>query len=105
MKSYQLIYSVSFKNSLLQLISEWENELFLSEEKIKHFVQLIYRSLELLRLFPKMHEDVSPLYVFDIPTYRILIGQSYAIFYRIDEENYSVLIGKIFKQKQMHLKF
>lgn len=105
MKSYQLIYSVSFKNSLIQLISEWENELFLSEEKIKHFVQLIYRSLELLRLFPKMHEDVSPLYGFDIPTYRILIGQSYAIFYRIDEENYSVLIGKIFKQKQMHLKF
>ena len=53
MKSYQLIYSVSFRNSLIQLISEWENELFLSEEKIKHFVQLIYRSLELLKLFPK----------------------------------------------------
>ncbi|OJG21488.1 toxin-antitoxin system, toxin component, RelE family [Enterococcus avium] len=52
-----------------------------------------------------MYEDVSPLYGFDIPTYRILIGQSYAIFYRIDEENHSVLIGKIFKQKQMHLKF
>jgi len=105
MESYQLVYSVSFKNSLIQLISEWENDLFLSEEKIKNFVQLIYRSLELLKLFSKMHEEVSPLYGFDIPTYRILIGQSYAIFYQIDEENHSILIGKIFKQKQMHLKF
>jgi plasmid stabilization system protein ParE len=63
------------------------------------------QTLRSIKLFPKMHEDVSPLYGFDIPTYRILIGQSYAIFYRIDEENHSVLIGKIFKQKQMHLKF
>lgn len=105
MDDYKLVYSRSFKNSLEEIIHEWEFDLCLSEEKIAHFVKNIYRSLELLKLFPEMHEEVSDLYGFNQPTYRILIGKAYAIFYRIDVQSKEILIGNIYKQRQLHLKF
>lgn len=105
MRALEIIYTESFRNSLKNTIAEWENELFLSEEKINHFVQVIYQALELLKTFPEMHEGVSEIYNLDQATYRILIGQTYAIFYRVDEKNYKILIGNLFKQKQMNVRF
>lgn len=75
MKNYTLVYSESFRKSLQENISEWE------------------------------YENVASLYGFDKPTYRILIGKSFAIFYRINQEERTILIGNLFKQKQMHLYF
>ncbi|GMA08352.1 toxin RelE [Tetragenococcus halophilus subsp. flandriensis] len=105
MREFEIIYTESFRGSLKNTIAEWENELFLSEEKINHFVQVIYQALELLKIFPEMHEEVSKLYNLDQATYRILIGQTYAIFYRVDKKNYKILVGNLFKQKQMRVQF
>ncbi|AYW50222.1 type II toxin-antitoxin system RelE/ParE family toxin [Tetragenococcus halophilus] len=105
MKEFEIVYTESFRNSLNTNIDEWETKLFLSEEKIRHFVQLIYQSLEQLKAFPEMYEEVSALYGLEKPTYRVLIGKTFAIFYRIDKKNSKILIGNFFKQKQMKVQF
>ncbi|MBO1305342.1 type II toxin-antitoxin system RelE/ParE family toxin [Enterococcus sp. 669A] len=102
---YTIKYTESFKNSLRENIHEWESSLLLSEDIIKKFVHSIYSSINLLKLFPEMHEDVSHIYRFNEPTYRILIGKSFAIFYRLDKKHKIVQIGNLFKQKQMDVTF
>lgn len=104
-EEYLIEYAASFTVSLRKNIREWEEELKISEEKIRRFVQSIDRSISLLKFFPEMYEDVSSVYHFSEPTYRILIGKSYAIFYRINHENRRILIGNLFKQKQLYLHF
>lgn len=105
MEEFEIVYTASFRSSLNDNILEWETELFLSEEKIRHFVQLIYQALEMLKTFPEMHEEVSGLYELEHPTYRILIGKTFAIFYRVDKKNHKILVGNLFKQKQMRIQF
>ncbi|WP_270312504.1 type II toxin-antitoxin system RelE/ParE family toxin [Ligilactobacillus agilis] len=92
-------------SSFSELIDTWENELFLSSETINKFVGSIQKALELATVFPEMYEEVSSKYGFSVKTYRIVIGKSYAIFYRIDEENNNILVGRIFQSKQMKLAF
>lgn len=105
MEEYQLLFSKSFQTSLETIIDEWENELELSPESIKRFVGAIQKALELTKTFPKMYEEVSKLYGMEEPTYRIVIGKSYAVFYRIDQEKKEINVGRIFLQKQMKLDF
>ncbi|MGC4518314.1 type II toxin-antitoxin system RelE/ParE family toxin [Enterococcus faecium] len=105
MKEYTLVYSKSFQTSLETIIEEWENELAISPASIKRFVGAIQKALELTKNFPTMHEEVSEIYGMDIPTYRIVIGKSYALFYRIDHEKKEILVGRIFQSKQMKLGF
>lgn len=105
MKEYNLVYAKSFADSLNELIDTWKNELFLSSETINKFVGNIQKSLELATVFPEMYEEVSSKYGFQVKTYRIVIGKSYAIFYRIDEKNNNILVGRIFQSKQMKLEF
>lgn len=50
-----------------------------------------------------MYENVADRYGFDRQTYRILIGKIFAIFYHINQEEHTILIGNMFKQKQMKL--
>ncbi|HAD3920914.1 TPA_asm: type II toxin-antitoxin system RelE/ParE family toxin [Salmonella enterica subsp. enterica serovar Typhimurium] len=103
MKEYTLVYSKNFQTSLETIIEEWENDLALSPASIKRFVGAIQKALELTKNFPTMHEEVSEIYGMDIPTYRIVIGKSYALFYRIDHEKKEILVGRIFQSKQMKL--
>lgn len=105
MEEYQLLFSKSFQTSLETIIDEWENELELSPESIKRFVGAIQKALELTKTFPKMYEEVSKLYGMEAQTYRIVIGKSYAVFYRIDQEKKEINVGRIFLQKQMKLDF
>jgi plasmid stabilization system protein ParE len=56
-------------------------------------------------VFPEMYSDVQDVYNFSESTRRILIGDSYGIFYRVDEENHQLIVGSIFNQKQLHVKF
>ena len=105
MEEYKLLFSKSFQTSLETIIDEWENELDLSPESIKRFVGAIQKALELTKTFPKMYEEVSEIYGMDTPTYRIVIGKSYALFYRIDHEKKEIHVGRIFSQKQMKLDF
>lgn len=67
------------------------------------FVQAIYHSFNHLKQVPEMYENVADRYGFDRPIYRILIGKSFAIFYRIIQEEHTILIGNMFKQKQLKL--
>jgi plasmid stabilization system protein ParE len=105
MKEYTLVYSKSFQQSLSNLITEWEKELLLSQSGIKRFVGAIQKSLELTKTFPTMYEEVSKIYGMKTTTYRIVIGKSYALFYRIDHEKKEILLGRIFQSKQMKLDF
>ena len=105
MEEYTLVYSKSFQQSLSSLIDEWENELGLSPESIKRFVSMIQKALQLTKTFPNMYEEVSEIYGMDTPTYRIVIGKSYALFYRIDHAKKEILVGRIFQSKQMKLNF
>jgi len=102
---YDLIYSDSFVKSLEEIIYNWEIELGFSEEKIKVFIQSIEHSLRMVSEFPKMHEEVSDIYSLSSPTYRILIGKQYAIFYRLNSKDKEILVGSIFNQKQMRINF
>lgn len=102
---YTIVYSESFRQGLEQLINGWGNELFLSKENIRHFTRMIYQSIELTKNFLEMHEEISALYHFHESTYRILIGNKYAIFYRINKKKHLILIGNIFQQRQMKLIF
>ncbi|KRL81418.1 hypothetical protein FC57_GL000577 [Lactobacillus ultunensis DSM 16047] len=52
-----------------------------------------------------MYQDVSSIYHFSTPTYRITIGKKYAIFYRVNEKEKKVLIGSFFNNKQMKVDF
>ncbi|AZP91954.1 type II toxin-antitoxin system RelE/ParE family toxin [Enterococcus mundtii] len=103
--AYTIVYSESFRQRLEQLIEEWENELFLSKENIHRFIRMIYQSIELTKNFPEMHEEISALYHFHECTYRILIGNKYAIFYRIDKKKQLILVGNIFERCQMKISF
>lgn len=85
MEALQLVYSEGFMISLEQTIFQWENELGISQEKIQQFVTSIQRALDLATVFPQMYEEVSDIYHFNQPTYRIFIGKSYALFYRMSE--------------------
>lgn len=49
-----------------------------------------------------MYEEVSEIYGMDSSTYRIVIGKSYALFFRIDQEKKEILVGRIFQSKQMN---
>lgn len=105
MNDFEIVYTESFRSSLEANISEWETELFLSKGKINHFVRVIYQALELLKTFPEMYEEISGVYGLEQSTHRILIGQTFAIFYRVDKENYKIIVGNLFKQKQMRVQF
>lgn len=102
---YNLIYSDSFVMSLERLIYNWEFELGFSKERIKVFVQSIEHSLKMVSEFPNMYKEVSHIYNLNSPTYRILIGKQYAIFYRLNIEDKEILVGSIFSQKQMRITF
>lgn len=105
MADYSVEYTKNFQNSLRKHIREWSEEYFFSDEKISKFVRSIYKSIELTTIFPEMHEEISRVYGFNKPMYRILIGKNYAIFYRIDKEQNKILVGNLYNQKQMQLDF
>ncbi len=97
LKAFALALEKIFENGL--------KTIYLLMKKITTFVQSIYKSIELTKLFPEMHEEISEIYNFDNPAYRILIGKNYALFYRINESERTIKIGNMYHQKQMHLSF
>lgn len=105
MQRYELVYSESFSNSLSHWIDYWEETLNFPEDKIKQFIEVITTSFQLMRQFPSMHEEVSIIYGFTQPTFRLLIGKQYAIFYRVNHEKKEVIIGQMVSQKQMKVQF
>jgi len=90
---YNLRYTNSFKVALQMTIDYWQNELKLSESRIRNFIISVYKSLQKLREYPLLAPNVSDLYNFAVPTFRIMIGHSYAIFYRVDQQSRTVKIG------------
>lgn len=50
-----------------------------------------------------MGTDVTELYHLDTKIYRLLIGHSYAIFYRVKGD--LIIVGAIFSTSQMKIKF
>lgn len=100
-----ITYSRHFSESLAEQIGTWETELFFPERQITRFVVAISNSLELLKTLPHTHEDITERYGFDQPPFRILIGRSHGIFYRVNEDRKEILVGGLFHQKQMRLKF
>lgn len=105
MGEFQLVYSVGFSISLEQTIFQWENELGISQEKIQQFVTSIQRALDLATVFLQMYEEVSDIYHFTQPTYRIVIGKSYALFYRMSEAKKEIYVGRLLQIKQFKARF
>lgn len=102
---YRIKYSKSFVNSLSKQIDYWETQLFISQEQIENYISLIYKNIKLLANFPYICQNVKDIYHFSQATYKMPIGKQYAIFYRVDEENKIVMIGSLFHNKQMQIKF
>lgn len=102
---YQIKYSKSFASSLSQTITYWQHDLGFTDDQIKHYISLISKNIHLLSDFPFISQDVSSIYHFSVPTYRITIGKKYAIFYRVDEQKKTVMIGSFFSNKQMKIEF
>lgn len=104
MDEYTLIYSTQFRKSLRRMIDYWKYSLLISDKRVDKYIKLICSSVETLKQFPYIYEDISDVYKFDQPTDRILIGDSYAIFYRMNEEKNIVLVGNVFGQRVMQVK-
>jgi len=102
---YKLVYSIQFRKSLRKIVDYWRYSLHFSDERINNFLQLIYSSTQMVKDFPFINEDVASTYGFNEPTYRILIGDRYALFYRVNEEDKIILVGNIFGQNQMKVRF
>ncbi len=56
MTDYSVEYTKKFQNSFREDIKEWSETYFFSDEKITKFVRSIYKSIELTKVFPEMHE-------------------------------------------------
>ena len=98
-------YTSHFAASLDQIISYWQIQLKLSPEKIDQFTFLFDKKIRILRDFPKLGQDVTNLYGFTKQTYRLLIGSSYGIFYRISSKKNIIIVGAIFGTSEMKVKF
>ena len=98
-------YTRQFGNSLEQIIDYWQDKLQLSSTTISRFTDHISQKIGLLKDFPRMGTEITGLYQFEQTTYRLLIGHSYEIFYRIDKENNSIVVGSIFSTVQVKVKF
>ncbi len=98
-------YTPSFADSLEHTILYWQNELKLSTVKIHQFTSHIDKKIKLIGTYPGIGTDVTELYGFEKQTYRILIGHSYGIFYRLDQANNQIIIGAIFNTAEMKVKF
>lgn len=98
-------YTSEFIDSLDQIIHYWQSQLMIDTPTITKFTRHIYRKINLLSFSPKMGQDVTELYHFNNPTRRILIGHSYAIFYRINFQSGIIIIGLITGTSQMKIKF
>ncbi|MDR0199906.1 MAG: type II toxin-antitoxin system RelE/ParE family toxin [Streptococcaceae bacterium] len=101
---FEIASTQHFYDSMEKIIEEWE-DLEFPEATIQRFVKIIYQGVNSLKTFPKRYADVSELYAFTEPTRRLLIGKSYAIFYRVNAEKSVVVIGSVFNQWQMKVKF
>lgn len=102
---YQIKYSQSFASSLSQTITYWQDDLGFSDDQIRYYVSLISKNIHLLSDFPFISQDISSIYHFSVPTYRITIGKKYAIFYRVNEKKKTVMISSFFNNKQMKIEF
>lgn len=80
-------------------------DLGFSDDTIQNYISLISKNIHLLSDFPFISQDVSSIYHFPIPTYRITIGKKYAIFYRVDAKRKIIMIGSFFSNKQMKIEF
>ena len=98
-------YTSHFATSLDQIISYWQTQLKLSTEKIDQFTFHIDKKIRLLKDFPRLGQDVTNLYGFTEQTYRLLIGSSYGIFYRINSKKNIIIVGAIFGTSEMKVKF
>lgn len=98
-------YTKRFAQSLIAIINYWRNDLMISSDHIAKFTTHIDKKISLLSQFPEMGQDITSLYGFSQQTYRILIGHSYELFYRIDYRNKIILVGSIHGTSQMKIKF
>lgn len=104
-ESMKIKYTRQFGDSLKQIIDYWQNKLQLFSTTISRFTDHISQKIDLLKDFPRMRTDITELYQLDQTTYRLLIGHSYEIFYRIDKENNFIVVGSIFSASQVKVKF
>lgn len=98
-------YTNRFAKSLITIINYWHDDLMISPENIAKFTTHIDQKISLLSQFPEMGQDITSLYGFSQQTYRILIGHSYELFYRIDHRHKVILVGSIHGTSQMKVKF
>lgn len=98
-------YTRHFSLLLDQIIHYWQDQLKISPENIRKFTNHINKKINLLQQYPKMGRDVTSLYNFETPTYRLTIGKSYCIFYRLDFQTNSIIIGGIYSASQVKVKF
>ncbi len=102
---YTVHYSITFSDSLANLINYWQDELGFKDKQIKQFIQLIRQIIKNISYYPYVYRDVTELYGLKTTTYRALIGKQYAFFYRIDSINKIILVGALFSQQQMKIDF
>jgi hypothetical protein len=105
MIEFDLIYLPVFMDSLAEIVDYFESELFFSEAQITTFVTNIDKKVQNLKFQPAHHQDIAENYGFSEKTYRINIGKYYSLFYRINEIEQKVYIGRVFNQRQMKIDF
>ncbi|GAW71797.1 plasmid stabilization protein [Lentilactobacillus parakefiri] len=104
MDQYELSFSTDFERSLKQTIASWES-IGIDADKIRSFVSDINAAVASLKQLPNRFAYVHGKYHIPIPTRQIMIGDHYAILYRVKKTIQIVEIGPIFNLKQMNLTF
>ncbi|MDR0899037.1 MAG: type II toxin-antitoxin system RelE/ParE family toxin [Lactobacillaceae bacterium] len=102
MNEFKIVITDKFTISFREVQNFWK-EIELDDSKIRKYSKMVETGINSLKQWPERYADVSATFGFPIPTRRILIGNQYAIFYRI--ENQFIIIGPIASSRQMKIAF
>lgn len=104
MEEFEIRYSQTFADSVEQMIERWK-AVGLPIVQIQHYLTIVEAAIDSLRYWPNRFAEVSDQYGFNAATRRVLIGDQYAIFYRVDVKRKVVLVGSLFGQLQLNMHF
>ena len=101
---YKIIHLNSFKDDLRDQINR-RRKLGVSEQHIGKFITEVYDDIRILDTLPFTHQNVADRYSMQTDTYEIVLSKRYAIFYRVNTQNNTVIIGSLFSSRQMRVPF
>lgn len=95
-----MIYNIEIKDNVRKKINDISNYIYrfsFSKESSKKVYNKIYEWIFSLKIFPNRFPEFNS-------KYRVLtINKKYRVFYKIDEENQTIIVSSIFSSNEDYL--